>query len=249
MDAKRSGEHIFEYEYADSLPVCKRTGVYAWICKITMKPYFGSSVDSIRQRVHYHRSHLRRGVHDNEHFQRAWDKYGEENFFFEVIEEVPVEFCRKREQYWIDLFDSANPEFGYNLAKFADASPMKGRKHSTETCKKQSERQRGIVPVAATAAAAIANRGTKRSEEFCENISNKLRGRKKSAEHMAKLSGENHWTKRPENAASLQQMRDSLRGRKLSEEQKASISAGLSKMYQEQRDKEVPRVSKIQFTD
>ena len=48
-------------------------------------------------------------------FKVQWNKYGESNFTFEVIEECTVEEIDNRETYWIDLYKSIDPNFGYNL--------------------------------------------------------------------------------------------------------------------------------------
>jgi hypothetical protein len=41
--------------------------------------------------------------HTGPRLQRAWNKHGENNFVFSVLEECSVEMLFQREQYWIDL--------------------------------------------------------------------------------------------------------------------------------------------------
>jgi group I intron endonuclease len=60
------------------------SGVYVIRCLVTMKEYIGSS-NNINHRLSAHRSHLRAGTHQNPHLQRAWDKYGEDNFTFSSV--------------------------------------------------------------------------------------------------------------------------------------------------------------------
>ena len=54
----------------------------------------------------------------------------------------------QKEIYYIDFYDSRNPEIGYNLRKGGDCGPggpmFKGHKHSINTRLKMSESRRGI---------------------------------------------------------------------------------------------------------
>jgi group I intron endonuclease len=52
------------------------------------KYYIGSS-ELFARREWQHKYDLRRGVHKNPKLQAAWNKYGEEMFVFEVVEEIP----------------------------------------------------------------------------------------------------------------------------------------------------------------
>lgn len=50
------------------------------------------------------------------HIKNSINKYGKENFTREVIEWCPTEEeLNNREKFWIEYFDSLNPEIGYNL--------------------------------------------------------------------------------------------------------------------------------------
>jgi group I intron endonuclease len=50
--------------------------------------YIGSSV-SFERRVWQHRYALRQNKHKNPHMQASWNKYGDESFVFEILEQVP----------------------------------------------------------------------------------------------------------------------------------------------------------------
>lgn len=51
-------------------------------------------------------------------FQRAFKKEGKENFKCEILEECETaKILNEREIYWIEYYQSRNPEIGYNLAK------------------------------------------------------------------------------------------------------------------------------------
>ena len=47
---------------------------------------------------------LNRHEHTNNHLQNAWDKYGEENFRFEILEQCEIRDLNRREKYWIDYY-------------------------------------------------------------------------------------------------------------------------------------------------
>ena len=49
--------------------------------------------------------------------------YGIENFCFEVIEELPLnrELLTEREQYWINYYNTLDPQYGYNETPAIDA--------------------------------------------------------------------------------------------------------------------------------
>ena len=65
----------------------KQSGIYKIINKQNGMYYLGSSSD-IKHRWIAHKSLLRRGIHSNSYLQNAWTKYGEENFVFEIMEEI-----------------------------------------------------------------------------------------------------------------------------------------------------------------
>ncbi len=90
------------------------SGVYQIRCLPTGKIYVGSTVD-LRHRWEQHYRELRRGDHHNHHLQNGWDKYGEENFEFVVLELVAEPDLLRVEQAWLDKTGCANPEIGFNI--------------------------------------------------------------------------------------------------------------------------------------
>jgi group I intron endonuclease len=217
------------YPKRKNIPLCKLPGVYVITNTVNGKVYVGSAT-SIYGRCGYHRSYLRRGKHDNRHLQRAWNKYGERSFSFDVLETCEVGNLLSREQCWIDSLDATNGANGYNQSPVAGFA-MLGRNHSAESRAKMSASRQGQDTSAATNAAAMANRGRKRSAEVRAKISAGHRGKRHSAEHRANIKT-THWTKRPDAAEIIARTASKNRGRpspkrgtKLSEEQKAKISA------------------------
>jgi group I intron endonuclease len=84
--------------------------------------YIGSTVDS-RKQFWAHRKALRLGTHDCIHLQRAWNKYGEDCFKFEVVEQLDSkDALYPAEQRWLD--EHFGQSYLYNVAAHAD-SPMR----------------------------------------------------------------------------------------------------------------------------
>lgn len=100
------------------------SGIYKIINIINNKIYIGSA-NNFTSRFGVHRYDLRNNKHHNIYLQRSWNKYGEQNFKFEIIENCKNQDLLIREQYYIDTL---NPE--YNICKIAGST--KGRKMSEE---------------------------------------------------------------------------------------------------------------------
>ena len=78
------------------------------------KCYIGSTVD-YHKRHAMHLSRLRRGISHCPHLQAAWNKYGEDTFWFGVLEHIAVD-PREAEQYYLDLI---RPEYNSHLSATA----------------------------------------------------------------------------------------------------------------------------------
>lgn len=104
------------------------------------KVYVGSAINP-QKRCKEHGNALLAGRHHSRYLQRAWNKYGEGAFIFEIIEPVLfVEDLITREQHWIDTLQASNARYGYNVSPTA-GSPL-GVKHTDETRAKTSERSK-----------------------------------------------------------------------------------------------------------
>lgn len=86
--------------------------VYRIVCFATGKVYVGRT-NAKRTREATHFRLLERHKHSNNHLQWAYDKYGRQSFYFEVLESgLSADQINQREIYWIAHFDSFNK--GYN---------------------------------------------------------------------------------------------------------------------------------------
>jgi len=109
----------------------QKCGVYKIKNLINNKCYIGSTSGFLKYRAITHRYNLRYNKHTNQHLQNAWNKYGENNFEFSLVELCNINECIIREQYHIDTL---TPE--YNIAKLAGSTL--GYKHTDEAKKKIS---------------------------------------------------------------------------------------------------------------
>jgi len=89
------------------------SGVYQIINLINNKIYIGSAID-FESRFKRHKNSLQKGKHHSILLQRAWNKYGGENFEFK-----PFLYCSKESKYEVEQFcmDTLKPE--YNISKIA----------------------------------------------------------------------------------------------------------------------------------
>lgn len=142
--------------------------------------YIGSTVN-YKIRFRNHKRALLQGKHHSCYLQKAYNKYGLENFEYSIIEYCNKEELRAREQHYIDLLSPA-----YNVQKFVGSNL--GLKHSEETKRKISEANKGRVftqthkdnikknrshPVFTEEARrkiSIANKGKKMSKESIEKM-------------------------------------------------------------------------------
>ena len=183
----------------------KISGIYQILNKINGKSYIGSSIN-IKSRFHDHLKNLRRNTHDNIHLQRSWNKHGECNFIFEMIEPVSsVKNLIAREQWWID-----NTENKYNILKIAGSclgmklsdetklkisisrlgrfkgkdNPFYGRRHEQETIDRMKKKLSIMM-----SGENNPFYGKKHSKKSKKLLSDKLTGRKMSAEFSNKQLG------------------------------------------------------------
>ncbi len=125
------------------------SGIYEIVNTVNNKKYYGSTCD-FKERKKDHFKTLKSNTHRNPHLQNAYNKYGKENFQFNIIEFVEFSQLLVIEQKYLDMTVD-----GYNIAKTATqtrlgipcseetkrkiSNSLKGTKLSLETRKKQRE--------------------------------------------------------------------------------------------------------------
>lgn len=144
-----------------------KSGVYKISNVITKDFYLGSSIDINRRKIE-HFTELRTRIHCNKHLQNSFNKHGEENFTFEILEECEREILIEREQYYIDTL---KPTYNTCLV----AGNTLGVKHSEQTKNKISISHKGL------------KKGKKLTEEHKRKISVSSSKRKHTEETKNKI--------------------------------------------------------------
>ena len=98
-----------------------KTGVYKITNLINNKFYVGSTSNSFYKRYHQHKNTYKRGIRDIKILYSAFDKYGIDNFKFEIMHISLREECILVEQFYLDKGTD------YNCAKIAGS--LLGLKH------------------------------------------------------------------------------------------------------------------------
>lgn len=194
-------------------------GIYEIKNKLNNKIYIGSSVN-IEKRWKDHKYYLNNNKHHSILLQNSWNLHKEENFEFNVLEEVlDVNNLISREQYYLDFYKSYTPEYGYNICSIANS--ILGYKYSEEQKKVMSQNRKGVLNQ---------HYGKRHSEETKRKIGEKNKNRiindderkKRSIamkEAMRRIKQEN-----PEKFDKMTSFRNYSKGVKRSEETRKKIS-------------------------
>lgn len=119
--------------------------VYILRFKNYHKVYVGSTL-RWKARPAEHLRHLRRNCHINRYLQRAANKYGINNIYFEILEfhnhpqDLSPREQLQREQFWIDSYRATDKRFGFNLVKDVTSLGTRGLKLTIKQRKRISEK-------------------------------------------------------------------------------------------------------------
>ena len=121
--------------------IYKSFGIYRITNKVNGKTYIGKTGMNFGDRWDCHRSQLKGGYHDNPHLQNAWNKYGADNFEFDVVEEVTdASLLNELEITYIKQYRDNN--LSYNMHDGGDGGYLLGKHLSDETKRKIGEKNR-----------------------------------------------------------------------------------------------------------
>lgn len=200
-------------------------GIYKILCIPNGKVYIGSSV-RLAKRIRNHKSDLRQGKHPNQRLQRAWNKYGKENFVFEVLLNCDKESVFSLEQKLIDEYQSATK--GFNIAACAESSRL-GAVLSAEQKAKAAKSLTGRTLTAEHRAnISKGGRGIKKSEATKQRMRESAKNRDPSQyeKTRAKLTGvpKSDEARKKMSEASILRCKDPEYLRKQRESQKRSYT-------------------------
>lgn len=211
------------------------SGIYKITNIVNTMYYIGSTIN-FSKRWNRHKNDLKANRHLNSYLQNAYNKYGVEAFAFQILEYCEPKKLLEREQFYLDIYNSYDREFGYNLSP--TAGNTLGVKHTEEFKKKISKITTGRKhTIEAKNKIRNAHKGKIFTKEHRNKISIARTGIKLSKEHKLKLSlaGKGKiFTKEHKEKLILSNKR-----RKYSEETKAKMSASLKAYYNNKRKEAV----------
>ncbi len=112
-------------------------GIYSITCVRNSRKYVGQSVN-LERRWKQHRSRANLGNHSNPRLQACWDKYGEPNFKFEILEVCEEKILSEREEFWIDKLGTSHTLGGLNLEEKIRSDIYRRRPSKSQIAKRVS---------------------------------------------------------------------------------------------------------------
>lgn len=113
------------------------SGIYCILNKVNNKRYIGQTYD-LYYRKSRHISDLNNNNHPNNHLQSSWNKYGQDNFEYIILEMCDLNIINDKEIYWIKYYNSV--ENGYNQC--LGGVGCRGYKHTKEEIEKMRQIQK-----------------------------------------------------------------------------------------------------------
>jgi group I intron endonuclease len=207
-------------EPTPDIPDVEKAHIYKITNKINGKIYIGETKEKNPIKRWYGHLHAIRRGKGCPLLRAAFQKHGEENFTFEVIQE-----CSKDERFIIEEqkikeYNSMVPN-GYNATIGGMGGGFKGKKHSEETKKKMaktiSDMYAALTDERKEELRQIKRKPRTFSEEYKQKMRNYNLGKKLSEETRAKIS-------------------NSLKHSALKEETRKKISESVKRTYENGRD-------------
>lgn len=204
----------------------KIIGIYKIINLITGDTYIGSSKD-VYNRWKRHRYDLNHNKHHSKYLQNAWNKYGAENFKFDVIEQCSLEkeILLEIEQKYLDLLKP-----NYNTCHIA-GSPFTIAV-SEETKRKKSEALKGKTWEELYGIEGAQKRREKLKEKSTKKTIKHKKGSIEYSVQMSKsMSGNQNRLGAFHTDESKSKISQKMTGRKMSDETKEKIRQTLKNKY------------------
>lgn len=96
--------------------------IYCITNNVNGKQYVGKTTTSVKQRFTEHLRDRHKRIAENRPLYKAIEKYGEENFSVETLEEVEEDILSQREEYWIAKLGTYHN--GYNATLGGDGKTL-----------------------------------------------------------------------------------------------------------------------------
>ena len=115
--------------------------IYKIVNNLNQKSYIGQTTKQRpKDRFSQHKYLARHPEQEKNisYLHRSMNKYGVQNFTFEIIEQTENSLLNQREIYWIDYYNTLIPN-GYNLTTGGEGTPGFSRHQSEEQKKKKRE--------------------------------------------------------------------------------------------------------------
>ena len=198
-----------------------KTGVYKITNLVNGKVYIGAS-KNIERRWRDHKKRINSPIHSD------LETYGLDNFKFEVLLECPEDMLCQWERDMIALYDSDDPEKGYNDKgdrpySLKTSESLKGHKSWNKgkpawnkgiSCSEEHKRK-----------ISEAKKGIPLSEEHKRKISEANKGHKHTEEERRKISEANRGRHNiPHSEETKRKMSETHKGKSLSDETKRKLS-------------------------
>ena len=97
--------------------------IYKITNKINNKVYIGQTIKTLEERWKQHLSAANNN--DHKHLYQSINKYGKDNFIIEIIDQAKdIDDLNQKEKYWVDYYNSLDPNIGYNNIEGGITNPM-----------------------------------------------------------------------------------------------------------------------------
>lgn len=123
------------------------SGIYCIENMINGKKYIGQAKD-IDRRKYQHLKELKGNYHYNKYLQNAFNKYGVNNFKFNIIEKCNIDNLDEREMFYIKKYNTMDKTKGYNLRAGGRESKLsETSKEKISQTRKKRIKEGKIIPV------------------------------------------------------------------------------------------------------
>lgn len=165
--------------------------VYKITCLKNNRVYIGQTAQ-YDKRIKIHKRRLSNGKHESEELQKDYNRFGVNNFVFEILEECDSrEQLLQRETFWIDYYGGINSNSNYNHMNHLHKSELSKKLISQNHVKTLTEQHKDKIRQNAKINPNFGLKGKHLSEEQRLHLSQIRKGTKLSKTTCEKISKAN----------------------------------------------------------